>query len=72
MLFTPTSAVESTRILAQSALPDAPVIADEIRAPRRRLHARARAGALLRTTARRQQRLADRIDPVRVCDPHLG
>jgi hypothetical protein len=69
MLFTPTSAVENTRNLAQSALPDAPVITDEIRAPRRHLEVRARVGALLRTAARRQQRLADRIDPVRVCDP---
>ena len=72
MLFVPTSAVENTRNLAQSALPDAPMIADEIRAPRRRLEVRARAGALLRTAAQRQQRLADRIDPVRVCDPQLG
>lgn len=69
MLFTPTSAVENTRNLAQSALPDAPVIADEIRAPRHGTEVRARVGALLRTAAQRQQRLADRIDPVRVCDP---
>ncbi|TCC65660.1 hypothetical protein E0H73_01605 [Kribbella pittospori] len=56
------TAVENTRTLAQSALPNAPVVTDE---PRTRVEIRARAGALLRTAAQRQQRLADRIDPIR-------
>ena len=47
------TAVENTRNLAQSALPDAPVVADEPRRPRRSADVRARVGALLRTTARR-------------------
>jgi hypothetical protein len=63
------TAVENTRNLAQSALPDAPVIADEPRRPRRGAEVRARAGALLRTAAQQQLKVADRIDPVRVCDP---
>ena len=71
-IFIPNTAVENTRSLAQSALPDAPVVADELRPPRRTTEFRARAGALLRTAAQRQQRLADRIDPVRVCDPQLS
>lgn len=66
------TAVENTRNLAQSALPDAPVVTDEPRPPRRTTEVRTRAAALLRTAAQRQQRLADRIDPVRVCDPQLG
>lgn len=67
MLFLPVSSVEPTRELVRSALPDAPIIIDE-----RRADFRARVGALLRTAARRQQRLADRIDPVRVCEPQPG
>jgi hypothetical protein len=66
------TAVENTRNLAQSALPDAPVVAEEPRGPRRGTEVRARVGAVLRSAAQRQQRLADRIDPVRVCDPQLS
>lgn len=40
------TAVENTRTLARSALPGAPVVADE---PRGGFEIRARAGALLRT-----------------------
>ena len=58
------TAVENTRTLAQSALPDAPVVPDEPRRVRRSLEVRARAGAVLRAAARRELRLADRIDPV--------
>jgi hypothetical protein len=62
-IFIPSSAIEKTRALAQSALPDAPVVPDEPRV-RRRLQVRARAGAVLRASARRELKLADRIDPV--------
>lgn len=55
------SAVENTRNVAQSALPDAPVVAGE---PRRGGEIRTRAGTLLRTAARHQERLANRIDPL--------
>jgi hypothetical protein len=58
------TAVENTRTLAQSALPDAPVVPDEPRRIRRSFEVRARAGAVLRAAARRELRLADRIDPV--------
>jgi hypothetical protein len=61
MLFIPTSAVETTNHLAQSALPDAPVIPDGGR------RARPRLGAILRAAAQRQLRLADRLDPVPSC-----
>ena len=61
------TAVENARNLAQSALPDAPVVPDEPRRSRRRLEVRARTGAVLRATARRELKLADRIDPV--CQP---
>ena len=61
------TAVENARNLAQSALPDAPVVPDEPRRVRRRLEVRARAGAVLRAAARRELKLADRIDPV--CQP---
>jgi hypothetical protein len=57
------TAVENTRILAHSALPNAPVIADEPHRPRSCAHTRARIGAVLRSTARRELNLADRIDP---------
>jgi hypothetical protein len=55
------TAVENTRALAHSALPDAPVIADE---PHRSGAAdvRGRFGAVLRSAARRALSLADRID----------
>jgi hypothetical protein len=61
------TAVENARNLAQSALPDAPVVPDEPRRVRRRLEVRARTGAVLRAAARRELKLADRIDPV--CQP---
>jgi hypothetical protein len=57
------TAVENTRTLAQSALPDAPVVPDVPRRVRRSFEVRARAGAVLRAAARRELRLADRIDP---------
>jgi hypothetical protein len=57
------TAVENTRTLAQSALPDAPVVPDEPRRVRRNFEVRARAGAVLRAAARHELRLADRIDP---------
>jgi hypothetical protein len=47
---------------AHSALPDAPVVPDE---PRARRRARGRLGGVLRALARRQLRLADRLDPSR-------
>ena len=57
------TAVENTRTLAHSALPDAPVIPDHPRPIRRTLDVRVRVSSLLRSTARRELRLADRIDP---------
>ncbi len=57
------TAVENTRELAQSALPDAPVMPDQPGRIRRTLEVRARVSSLLRSTARRELRLADRIDP---------
>ena len=53
------TAVENTRTLARSALPDAPVIPDEPRRTRTRVWV----GAVLRSAARHAQKLADRIDP---------
>ncbi|WP_432881892.1 hypothetical protein ACQPYH_38275 [Kribbella sp. CA-245084] len=57
------TAVENARTLAQSALPNAPQVHDEYEEPRRPLAIRARLSAVLRTTARHELRLADRIDP---------
>lgn len=57
------TAVENTRNLAQSALPDAPVVQDQPRRIRRTLEVRVRVSSLLRNTARHELRLADRIDP---------
>jgi hypothetical protein len=57
------TAVENARNLAQSALPDAPVVPDEPRRIRRKLEVRARAGAVLRATAQHELKLAERIDP---------
>jgi hypothetical protein len=71
-IFIPGTAVENTRNLAQSALPDSPVVADEPRGPGRRLTARPRLAALLHAAARRQERFADRLDPVRVGGPQLS
>jgi hypothetical protein len=55
------TAVENARNLAQSALPNAPQ--EEYDEPRRPLALRARLSAALRTTARHELRLADRLDP---------
>ncbi|MEV4260813.1 hypothetical protein [Kribbella sp. NPDC049584] len=55
------TAVENARNLAQSALPNAPQ--EEYDEPRRPLALRARLSAVLRTTARQELRLADRLDP---------
>jgi hypothetical protein len=55
------TAVENARHLAQSALPNAPQ--EEYQEPRRPLALRARLSAALRTTARHELRLADRLDP---------
>lgn len=52
------TAVENTRALAQSALPDAPVVDEPRRSP-----GRSRVGTALRSTARHAMSLADRIDP---------
>ena len=66
MYFTNT-AVENARALAQSALPNAPQQPYDEPAPRRALGVRARLSAVLRTTAERELRLADRIDPAPTC-----
>ena len=60
-------AVENTRALAQSALPNAPQQPYEEPPPRRRAAVRIRLSAVLRSAAERELRLADRIDPVRSC-----
>jgi membrane carboxypeptidase/penicillin-binding protein PbpC len=57
------TAVENARALSQSALPNAPQEPHEARAPRRAQSARARLSAVLRITAERELRLADRLDP---------
>jgi hypothetical protein len=53
--------VDGTRQLARSALPDAPVVPDE---PETRV-VRNLSARLLRVVARRQLRLAERMDPRR-------
>ncbi len=60
--------VDRDRELARSALPNAPVVPDEPR-PRvvRNLSAR-----LLRVVARRQLRLAERMDPRPECAPQVS
>ena len=57
------TAVENARALAQSALPNAPQQPYDEPAPRRALTVRTRLSAVLRTTAERELRLADRLDP---------
>lgn len=57
------TAVENARSLAQSALPNAPQQPYDEPAPRRALTVRSRLSAVLRTTAARELRLADRLDP---------
>ncbi|WP_328991062.1 hypothetical protein OG394_32885 [Kribbella sp. NBC_01245] len=63
------TAIENTRALAQSALPDAPQIHEPDPIPRRApatsavRSLRARLSATLRATARHELALADRLDP---------
>ncbi|HZO64196.1 MAG: hypothetical protein ACRDP9_07705 [Kribbellaceae bacterium] len=66
------TAVENTRSLAHSALPNAPVIEDEVRRPGLRIAVRARFGEVLRAAARQELRLAERVDPTPRCEPQLG
>ncbi|MEV6410223.1 hypothetical protein [Kribbella sp. NPDC051718] len=62
------TAVENARSLAQSALPNAPQ--EEYYEPARRgIAVRARLGAVLRTAAERELKLADRLDPAPRCEP---
>jgi hypothetical protein len=63
------TAVENSRNLAQSALPNAPVVEDDVRRPRLRIAVRARFGEVLRAAARQELRLADRVDPTPRCEP---
>jgi len=61
------TAVENTRSLAQSALPNAPQQDyEEPRAPRTRAF-RARLSTALRATAERELKLAERLDPTPSC-----
>jgi hypothetical protein len=70
-IFIPGStAVENTRNLAQSAIPDAPVVADETHRSRSVADVRAGVGTVLRSVASHALKLADRVDPV--CDPLTG
>jgi hypothetical protein len=64
MSFFTSTAAETTRSLAQSALPDAPVVPDQ---PRRSSPVRTRLGEALRTAAHHELRLANRLDPR--CEP---
>ncbi|MFI7062202.1 hypothetical protein ACIBL3_14555 [Kribbella sp. NPDC050124] len=57
------TAVEATRNLAQSALPNAPQQPYDEPTPRRTFAVRSRISAVLRTAAERELRLANRIDP---------
>ena len=61
------TAIENTRALAQSALPNAPQQPYDEPAPRRTVAVRARLSAVLRTAAERELRLANRIDPAHTC-----
>lgn len=56
------TAVHNARSLAQSALPNAPQVADEP-ASRRTTLIRTRLSAVLRSAAERELRLANRLDP---------
>ena len=56
------TAVDNARTLSQSALPNAPQVADEP-ASRRTAVVRARLSAVLRSAAERELRLANRLDP---------
>jgi hypothetical protein len=66
------TAVENARSLAQSALPNAPQKEYYEPAPRRGFAVRARLSAVLRTTAERELKLADRLDPAPHCEPLAG
>ena len=66
------TAVENARSLAQSALPNAPQEEYYEPAPRRGFAVRARLSAVLRTTAERELKLADRLDPAPRCEPLAG
>ncbi len=66
--FLTTTAVENTRGLAQSALPTAPVVADEP-GTGNRPSLRLRVSEALRTAAHHELRLADRLDPTPRCAP---
>ncbi len=66
------TAVENTRALAQSALPNAPQQPYDEPAPRRTVAVRARLSAVLRTAAERELRLANRIDPAPTCPTPAG
>jgi hypothetical protein len=63
------TAVENSRSLAQSALPNAPVIEEEVRRPSLRLAVRARFGVALRAAAQRELRWAERVDPTPRSEP---
>ncbi|GAA1584840.1 hypothetical protein [Kribbella karoonensis] len=58
------TAVDNARSMSQSALPNAPQQPYDEPAPRRSFAVRARIGAVLRSAAEREVRLANRIDPV--------
>lgn len=60
------TAVENSRALSQSALPNAPQEPYE-EPPRRIAAVRARLGAALRSVAARELRLAERLDPSPSC-----
>ena len=57
------TAIENTRVLANSALPNAPVIADGPTRSHRRPHIGARVGPVLRSLGLHALNLADRVDP---------
>jgi hypothetical protein len=61
------TAVDNARSLSHSALPNAPQQPYDEPAPRRSFAVRARIGAVLRSAAERESRLANRIDPTRAC-----
>ncbi|GAA0604304.1 hypothetical protein HPO96_18245 [Kribbella sandramycini] len=60
------TAVENSRTLSQSALPNAPQQPHEEH-PQRLSAARARLGAALRAAAARELRMAERLDPSPSC-----
>jgi hypothetical protein len=66
------TAVENTRSLARSALPNAPQQPDDQPRPQRSRLVRNRLGAALRATAERELRLADRLDPAPGCQATSG